>query len=315
MSSKKIENTCSIQITNLTIDTLHGRMMTATNAQSENGREILLIYGQHASLERMQSFAEELSQYGRVVMPDLPGFGGMESLYKIDREPSLECMADYLATFIKLRYKRRRITIVAVSYGFLVVTRMLQKYPDIAKKIDILVSLAGFAHHEDFLYSKKTKKRMRIGANVMSGRSISWFIQRFILNKPFIRTTYWIVRKTHAKMKDADRKEFLARTNYEVKLWKMNDFRTRMRSGLSMLYVDLCKVPVNAKQIQVYFIAIGNDQYFDTYKVEQHLNIIYPKVKKLIITLHAHMPTVVASAAEVAPFIPKKLRKELAKKP
>jgi pimeloyl-ACP methyl ester carboxylesterase len=103
------------------------------------------VYGHHSSLERWWGVVQDLNQYGGVTMPDLPGFGGMQSLYKIGEKPDVDTLADYLAAFVKLRYKRRRVTIAGLSFGFVVATRMLQRYPDLVKKVDLLISVAGFA--------------------------------------------------------------------------------------------------------------------------------------------------------------------------
>jgi pimeloyl-ACP methyl ester carboxylesterase len=91
-------------------------------------------------------------------MPDLPGFGAMDSFYKIGRAATLDNYADYMASFIKLRYKRKKPIIVGMSFGFIVVTRMLQRCPDLVKKVEMLVSFAGFAHKDDFTF-KKTRWR------------------------------------------------------------------------------------------------------------------------------------------------------------
>ena len=90
-------------ITPLIINGLHGRVLhiDATKKTAAN-LEILLIYGHHASLERMFGIVEDIAQYGNVTVPDLPGFGGMDSFYKIGEKPTLDNLADYLATFIKL---------------------------------------------------------------------------------------------------------------------------------------------------------------------------------------------------------------------
>src|SRR5579863_9493933 len=107
-------------VVQLNINGLRGRMLRLP-AKRRN-REILLIYGHHASLERFFGLAEMLNDYGAVTMPDLPGFGGMQSFYRLGITPSIDNLADYLATFIKLRYKRRRLTIIGLSFGFTVVT-------------------------------------------------------------------------------------------------------------------------------------------------------------------------------------------------
>ena len=49
-------------------------------------RNILLIYGHHAMLERWWGLVENLNLYGTVTMPDMPGFGGMDSFSKIGQK-------------------------------------------------------------------------------------------------------------------------------------------------------------------------------------------------------------------------------------
>src|SRR5579864_1785028 len=119
----------------LNVNGLHGRMLRApATTKKYRRREILLIYGHHAMLERWWSLVQNLEKYGNITMPDMPGFGGMESFAKIGTKPTIDAHADYLAAFIKLRYRQKRLTIYAVSYGFIVVTRMLQRYPELAQK-------------------------------------------------------------------------------------------------------------------------------------------------------------------------------------
>ncbi len=40
---------------------------------------LVIVYGHHASLERNLGLAQYLRRFGQVIMPDLPGFGGMDS--------------------------------------------------------------------------------------------------------------------------------------------------------------------------------------------------------------------------------------------
>lgn len=130
----------------LSINGLKGRVLKIPAKKKTTGSksEILIIYGHHSSLERMFTIAQSISRHGNVTMPDLPGFGGMDSFYKIGEKPTLDNMADYLATFIKLNYRNKKINIGGMSFGFLVITRMLQKYPKLANKINILVNHVFF---------------------------------------------------------------------------------------------------------------------------------------------------------------------------
>lgn len=117
----------------LNMNGLQGRVLQMPAPKNKN-REILFIYGHHSSLERWWGLVQNFNRYGAVTMPDLPGFGGMDSFYKIGEKPTIDNLADYLASFIKMRYKRRRFTIIGMSLGFVIATRMLQRYPDLAKK-------------------------------------------------------------------------------------------------------------------------------------------------------------------------------------
>src|SRR6185312_14576812 len=112
----KTESKPADYIQPLYINGLNGRMLHTPSVSRKYTREILLVYGHHALLERWWGLVENLRELGNVTMPDLPGFGGMDSFYKIGRTPTLDAFADYLAAFIKMRYRNRRVTIVGISF-------------------------------------------------------------------------------------------------------------------------------------------------------------------------------------------------------
>lgn len=290
----------------LNMNNLHGRVLHLP-APKRKKRQILLVYGHHASLERMFGFAEELNRYGAVAMPDLPGFGGMESFYKINEVPTIDNMADYLAAFIQMHYKHRRLTIVGMSYGFVIVTRMLQRYPDLAKKVDDLISIVGFVHREDFKLKPSTMKLLRTFGRIGSWQLPAIFIRYIVLSRPMIYLSFALMGDHHAKMAGAGRRERLRRIKFEVKLWHANDVRTYAFTGLDMLRVDLCNKskPIN---LPVTHVEVDEDRYFDNRIVEQHLGVIYEDVTVLKTKFKGHAPTVISSAKEVEPFIPRKLR-------
>jgi pimeloyl-ACP methyl ester carboxylesterase len=288
----------------LNMNGLRGRMLRLL-APSNSSKEILLVYGHHASIERMAGLAEDLNQYGAITMPDLPGFGGMESFYKLGEKPTLDNLADYLASFIKLRYKRRRITIMAMSFGFAVTTRMLQKHPSIAKKVDLLVSIVGFARHDDFVFSKKNHYLLRYSASFFSSWLPALFAKHVALRGPFIRGTYKLVADKHSKLVDADKEEQERRIQFEIELWQINDIRTYMDTSITMLKIDLCNKLVS---LPVVHVAVQGDRYFNNDYVEQHLRVIYSEVTVMKSKMPAHAPTVIADAKQAAPFIPKALR-------
>lgn len=308
MGSEKTDSILKY-IVPLNINNMRGRMLKAPSITKKK-REILLIYGHHSSIERMVGFCEELRKYGNVTLPDLPGFGGMDSFYTINEKPTIDNLADYLAAFIKLRYKRKRITILGMSLGFLIVTKMLQKYPKLASNVDLLVSVVGFAHKDDFVLPRRIRLPLRLGASIFSNRYPAFFMKTFILRSPVIKTCYALVADSHSKLKDADKQVRAERINFEIQLWKQNDVRTYMDTGITMLTADICNAQVS---LPVTHVAVNVDRYFDNHRVEQHLAIIYEKVNVIKTETPAHAPTVVATAEDAAPFIPPPLRRLLSK--
>jgi len=309
MTTKKPKNMTDY-LEPLNINGLQGRMLRVPAPKGKK-REMLFIYGHHASLERMFGFAEALNKYGAVTIPDLPGFGGMESFYKIGMKPSIDNLADYLAAFIKLRYKRGRITVLGISFGFVVVTRMLQKYPEIAQRVDLVVSIVGFVHKDDFVFKRRNFYLMRYGSSIFSNRIPAWLFRQVALQPFIIRATYKSVADKHVKLKDANNEERDRRIDFEINLWHINDVRTYMDVTVSMLTLDLCKDRIN---LPVYQITVVPDHFFDHKIVEQHLKVIYNDATEIRSKMSGHSQTVLATAQDVEPFFPPKFRRLLASK-
>lgn len=290
----------------LNMNGLRGRVLHLPAPKRKN-KQILLIYGHHASIERMGGLAQELNRYGAISMPDLPGFGGMQSLYRLGERPTVDALADYLAAYVKMRYKNRRFTVVGMSFGMVIITRMLQRYPDIAKKVDDVVSLVGFVHHEDFKMKPSTKRLLSASGALLSFRLPAVLTRYLLLNRPMIYLGYLLVGDRNVKMCDASRAERLQRISFEVDLWQANDVRTYGFTGRQMLQVNLCQhsgsIPLSLTHVMV-----EDDRYFDNRIVGEHLNIIYQDVSIIKTSMKGHAPTVISTTEQVSPFIPKRLR-------
>lgn len=297
------------KISQLNINGLRGRMLHLP-APKNKKREILLVYGHHASLERMFGIAANLNRHGAVTIPDLPGFGGMQSFYTIGLKPTIDNYADYLAAYIKLWYKRRRITIIAMSFSFLIVTRMLQKYPELTKKVDLVVSSVGFVHYEDFRLPKYQQLGLRVMGGIFQYSVPAFFFRYTLLQGPVIKVFYNLIGASHSKMKDAKDKEIRRhRIEAEIKLWHINDLRTRMKTMRDMFRVDLCTR--GTVDIPVHHVFVEGDRFFNNKVVEQHMRIIYKDFVGLETSIKGHMPSIVATAKEAEPFVPRKLKRLL----
>jgi pimeloyl-ACP methyl ester carboxylesterase len=293
----------------LYINGLRGRLLRMP-AKTKTNREILFVYGMHSSLERWFGVAEEFNKLGSVTMPDLPGYGGMTSLYKIGQIPTMDAMADYLAAFIKLRYRNRKFIIVGMSIGFPIVTRMLQKYPAISKQVQLLISLAGTAHKDDFAFSKKRTFIYRNLSRFFSFRLTAWLFKVIALRPSVIRAAYHRSRNAKDKFSKVSGDEFKRTMDLEVELWKINDIRTQFKDYVEMFELDNTTAYV---QLPVTHVAIKKDRYFNNIRVEQHMRQIFSDFNLIPVKLENHAPTIVATAKDAAPFIPEALRKAIRK--
>ena len=287
-------------------------MVYAPSVNPRRDREILLVYGHHALLERWWGLVENLQEYGTVTMPDLPGFGGMDSFSKIKRRPTVDNYADYLAAFIKLRYKRRRLTIIGISFGFVVATRMLQKYPELAKRVDLLVSLVGFMHKDDFLFSRRKRQLYRRITQVMALHPVAWTIRYGALNSFVIKNIYVRLPAGRRRFVEMEPTNFGAMMTFEVKLWQVNDVRTHWMTTSEFLNLDNCREQI---ALSVWHVAASHDHYFNNQYVEQHMRIVFTDYKIAIMNSPAHTPSVIGNKQDLAIMLPASLRRVLQRKP
>jgi alpha-beta hydrolase superfamily lysophospholipase len=279
---------------------------------SKRKREILLIYGHHAMLERWWGLVENLAQYGSVTMPDMPGFGGMESFSKIGKTPDIDAFADYLAAFFKLRYRNKRVTIYAISFGFVVVTRMLQRHPELAKKVDLLISAVGLMHGDDIVFDRKRKIISKALSRFIATRPISFAGRKIFLNRFVLRKMYAKLPNSKRRMIEITDEEFDMSMELEVELWQKNHVRTHWLTTNEMLHLDNSKVTI---PIPVIHVVSKQDHYLNNISVEQHMRQVFSGYTQFVAQTKAHVPSVIADKKAMSVMIPKDLRKVLAKQP
>jgi pimeloyl-ACP methyl ester carboxylesterase len=293
----------------LNINGLQGRMLRLPS-KSKGGRNILFIYGQHSSLERWYGIAEELNKLGEVTMPDLPGLGGMTSLYKIGRNGDIDSMAEYLATFIKLKFRGKKITIIGMSLGFVVATRMLQKYPQLVGRVDNLVSIVGFAHKDDFNWTRRRVTTYEVISKIFSRKWPALAFRHTALSPSVLRLVYHRTHNAREKFEGFSGDEFKRTMDMEIELWHVNDIRTQFKNYMEMFNLDNTQTRIN---LPVYHVAAKKDRYFDNVKVEEHMRRIFNDFTVFYTKAPNHAPTVIATAKDAAPFIPAGLKRLLSK--
>lgn len=290
-------------ISPLEINGLRGRLMQLPRPRGKK-RQLLLVYGQHSSLERWWGLALALNQYGAVTIPDLPGFGGMDSLYKIGQPATVDNLADYLADFIKSHYKRQKVTLVGMSLGFPIVTRMLQKYPEMIDQVDTLVSVVGFCHHDDFVFSKPRRRFYKYASRFLSLRLTSAFYQRVFAAPWFIRRAYKHSRVAKEKFEGKSGAEFRETIEAETVLWKINDIRTQMRTNVEMFILDNTHKKLD---LPVWHVAVNDDRYFNNQSVAKHMRQVFRRVEVFTSHIESHAPSILADMESAAAYLPEKL--------
>lgn len=295
-------------IEDIELNGLKGRMINVpARDKSAKNVNILLFHGHHSSLERMGGVAELLSDFGNFCLPDMPGFGGMQPLYKIGMKPTIDNLADYMAAFIKLQYgSRKKFLVVGYSFGFLVLVRMLQKYPDIQKQVIDVIGVASFVKNDAFMFSHTRKALYRLLASVVGTRVMSFISRELFMRKWFIGSFYTGTRNAKSKFANVSKEERKRIIDFEVNLWRCNDVRTRCFTVLEMFNVNLVDHTDKISK-SVISITVDDDHYFNNKVVEQHLNIVFDKVRQYAADVETHGMSTVASADDARPYFPKAL--------
>lgn len=302
------------ELSQLEVGGLRGRILKL-KAREEQDLDVLLLYGIHSSMERMYTTAKFHSRYGRVWMPDLPGFGGMDSFFDIGRKPDLDSYADYLYTCLKTyKLDEKRIRIVAMSFGFLVVTRMLQKYPKMSRNVEFVVSFVGFGKTEDFSITTFNKPLVKLSILAGSSKFGSMLIGKLIFNKLSLRLMFAVFRvlNPNPKYRHESKSKQKEAVEMELELWSSNDARTKFYTYKVLSDFDLTKSgkPID---LNLYDIVTPTDQYFDSESVSSTLGKLYKKSSTFQANLEVHAPSVIGSEDDVANIYPDSIKKILAK--
>src|SRR5690606_30549111 len=144
--------------------------------------------------------------------------------------------------------------------------------PDLAKRVDLLISVVGFAHHEDFVFKSSNKRLFRIFARFWAARLPAVFFRNVCLHPSLLRLVYAKTPNAKEKFKDKDSKAFDETMDFEVQLWHANDVRTHWATTAEFLQLNNCQKRID---LSVYHISVKQDRYFDNHLVEQHMRVIF----------------------------------------
>jgi pimeloyl-ACP methyl ester carboxylesterase len=211
-----------------------------------------------------------------------------------------------------LRYKNKRITIFAISYGFVVITRMLQLYPELAKKVDLLVSVVGFMHKDDLTFKPTNQKFYMVVARFFATRPVAVFIRYGCLNKFVLRALYTKLPSSKRRMVEVTPEEFDRSMDFEVSLWQSNDVRTHWLTTSEFLALNNCRQHI---ALEVVHVSSQYDFYINNLVVEEHMRQVFSDYVQFASRSKAHVPSVIADKAAMSVLVPPGLKKLLREKP
>lgn len=286
------------------INGLDGRFIYYPSKQNPKNN-ILIVYDIDSNIEKWWGLVISLSRFGNVTMMDLPGMGGMDSFYRIKKLPTIDNYGNYLAAFIKLRFRRKRLHLIGIGYGVSIITSMLNQNDDLVRKFISINSINGYTHRDDFVMTKFNKFTTLINYYLFALLPFSSLIKPFTLTNSYLREKY--VLGISAKNVKEFGIEFLEKFIYDLE--KETDLRTRFYIYKDLLKLDLCKKQFNIpfKQIN---IGINNSKLANKF-VEQHFRIIYRNYSYLPSKLVRKIPLVLNDPKIALKMLPNKLRKDL----
>lgn len=296
-------------ITPLVINNIRGRMLyIPASTDSARKREILLVYGLRTCLEQVFALANELSAYGNVSCPDLPGIGGMDSMYSVGMKPTLENMANYMASLMKLKYHHKKFTAIGLSHNFALLTKVLQNHPELAGKVERVVNIDGYIHTDDLTLSANRKKRRRFVLKLASNKLVSRVIQYIVFVSPIMRYLY-VHQRSSSTHENKKSKEMLKhRAHFDAHLWRINDARTHLSILSELNDVDLCSSQINVDALYAYspMTTIVSPTI-----IEQHMAVAYKSCATFRLKLGPYEEILPIPLTDASSLLPKSLRKKL----
>jgi hypothetical protein len=187
---------------------------------------------------------------------------------------------------------------------------MLQKYPEMQRKVDLLVSLVGFMHKDDFLYTPKTRRFYRRATRLFATRPMAFTIRHVALNRFVLKRFYMYLPNSKRRMIEVGPEEFERTMDFEVELWQKNNVRTHWLTTAEFLDLDNCHMPIN---LEVMHVMSKEDHYFNNEIVKQHMLIVFNGYRGYTANSKAHTPSILADKKAAGVMLPPGLRRLLAK--
>jgi pimeloyl-ACP methyl ester carboxylesterase len=278
-------------------------MWPSTN--SSHTRVFIIVYGQHASLERLEPLIAIFRTYGDVYAVDNPGFGGMEPAYKVGKYPDLTFQARHLQSFISQHIPDdRHLTIIGISYGFQIVAQLLNDYPNLQGRTEEVINMVGCLSYRE-LDMPLSYKIPLIYLLAFPGRT--WLgsrVFKLIARRKVIIAVYLLTKPIQVKLRGVSRQQAITYADEQARLWVDNDPRTHGAAAWDFVTkndVSHLRLHVNAIHL-----SVPGDHIIDSERVKRSMEQVFDRVHSFDIALDNHAPLDL-SADDIEAIIPKGL--------
>ncbi|HIA91686.1 TPA: alpha/beta fold hydrolase [Candidatus Saccharibacteria bacterium] len=287
---------------------LKGRMGHWPAKNTDATRTFVIIYGQHATIERLLPMIGALQNFGDVYIADNPGFGGMDPASKINNYPDLEFYADHLNHFITTHIPDdRTITLLGISFGFQMVTELLSTYPKLTPRVEEVISLVGFVSHKDFSMKKTVEIPLMYGlCNIGRTRLGAKILDALFLNNFFIPVVYKLTKPLNETLKDKNKEETNEYVRESAWLWVVNDTYTHGATAWDFFKTtDLSgyKLPVKGK-----YLSAPSDHLLNTEQIKASMRTMFKDFESHDLNVHGHAPLDIETEDHVLDILPQAIK-------
>lgn len=271
-------------------------------------RTFVVVYGQHATIERTGAVIGALCEFGDVYIADNPGFGGMDSGYKIGRYPDLEFFAEHLMNFIDRHVDRdRQLTLLGISYGFQIISATLHRYPLLQSRVEDVVCFVGFVQPSDFRMPPSYRLPM-VYLGALPGKT--WLgskVLQALIRKRVVVAIYLLTKPIQVKFKRLKSSEAKHYAGEQAELWMINDHRTHAATAWD--FVKKNDLTHHRLPLNIVHIGIPSDHIIDNSRVRQALKSMYSRLKAYDLQMEYHAPMDADTPIKVRALLPDSLIK------
>jgi 3-oxoadipate enol-lactonase len=232
---------------------------TVNAAVSGEGTPLFLLHSLLSDRASFDAVAPQLSRFRRVIVPELPGFGGSKAA-----PGGLADVADRMAEMVKDAAADGSGIVLGNGYGGFVALQMAIRHPDIAKKF--ILADCGAAFSED---GRQAFRNMAAAARAKGLAAITDVAMRRLFAADF--------QAAHPELM-ADRREAFLKTDPDV-----------LRAACGQL-AELDLRPELAKVKMPVLVLVGEHDEATPPPMSHELAALLPNARLKILTGCAHVP-------------------------